>query len=122
MRLSEFVKKYQAEFPYYFGIIAVALLVWFFCWMITHRPPHIVQQEQAKPLVQAYVDKYGATNRFLCDNGIYVEEYIDSYGEITRRVMTNKDLTVKSALRCSDNVNINTTEIVGGGLIYNSRN
>lgn len=116
MRISKFVKTYEDEIPYYLGIFVAGLFIWCLFLLAYNEPPHIVQQEQAKPLVQAYVDKYGATNRFLCDNGIYVEERIDSYGEITRRVMTNKDLTVKSALRCSDNVNINTTEIVGGGL------
>ncbi|MDI4500807.1 hypothetical protein E6P70_09435 [Moraxella nonliquefaciens] len=116
MRLSKFVKTYQDEIPYYLGVATAVFLAWLAYWAVTTPKPHERRSQKTEPIIQAYVDKHGATNRFLCDNGIYVKERIDDYGQITRQVMVNQDLTVKSALRCSDNVSIKTNEMVGGGL------
>ena len=116
MRLSKFVKTYQDEIPYYLGVATAVFLAWLAYWAVTTPKPHERRSQKTEPIIQAYVDKHGATNRFFFFYFIYVKERIDDYGQITRQVMVNQDLTVKSALRCSDNVSIKTNEMVGGGL------
>ena len=68
MRLSKFVKTYQDEIPYYLGVATAVFLAWLAYWAVTTPKPHERRSQKTEPIIQAYVDKHGATNRFLCDN------------------------------------------------------
>lgn len=117
MKLSQCVQKCKTTIHYlFFGVGLFVAFLWCTYLLLTTKTPHMIKLEQSKPVVADYVKKYGARNHFLCDSGIYVEERIDDYGNITRQVMVNEDWTVESVMRCSDNVSIKTTEIIGGEL------
>lgn len=71
----------------------------------------------SKPTVDAYIAKYGATNRFYCENGVLIGESINEYGEVRRNIQHTTDFTTSVPVRCDVvSQTLTTSEIVGGGL------